>query len=161
MATRRKSTSKKQEEKVESPEQEVIEPKKPVKAASPKSSAKQKETVEKSEAKPAKVEAKTQEKKTVAKKEMKPEPVAEVAPEPVVEAQPEPVVEEEPVKVAAIPVQEEKAPRQEVTVGSTVMMPNGHIGVVLDRYKSKFTVSSKTKPGKTYSYKPSQLSLVK
>ena len=161
MATRRKSTSKKQEEKVESPEQEVIEPKKQVKAASPKSSAKQKETVKKTEAKPAKVEAKPQEKKTVAKKEMKPEPVAEVAPEPVVEAQPEPVVEEVPVKAAAIPVQEEEAPRREVTVGSTVMMPNGQQGVVTNIRRHKVTVSSKTKLGRSYTYKSSQLSLVK
>ena len=161
MATRRKSTSKKQEEKVESPEQEVIEPKKPVKAASPKSSAKQKETVKKTEVKPAKVEAKPQEKKTVAKKEIKPEPVAEVAPEPVVEAQPEPVVEEAPVKVAAIPVQEEEAPRREVTVGSTVIMPNGQQGVVTSQKRNRCTVISTTKSGRSYTYETSKLSLVK
>ena len=130
MATRRKSTSKKQEEKVEAPKKEVIEPKKSVKAASPKPSVKQKETVKKSQVEPDKVEAKPQEKKTVAKKEVKPEPVAEVVPEPVVEAQPEPDVEKAPVKVAAIPVHEEEAPSQEVTVGSTVMMPSGQIGIV-------------------------------
>ena len=141
MAPRRKSTIKKEEEKVESPEQEVIEPKKTVKAASPKSSAKQKETVEKSEAKPAKVEQKPQENKTVAKKEIKPEPVAEVAPEPVVEAQPDPVVEE--------------------TVGSTVMMPNGQQGVVTSQKRNRCTVISTTKSGRSYSYETSKLSLVK
>ena len=161
MATRRKSTSKKQEEKVESPKQEVIEPKKQVKSTSPKSSAKQKEIVKKNEVESDKSESKPQEKKVLVEKEVKKELVAEVAPEPVDEAKPEPIVEETPVKVAEIPVQEEEALSREVTVGSTVMMPNGQQGVVTSQKSNRCKVISITKHGRSYSYETSKLSLVK
>jgi len=161
MATRRKPTSKKQEEKVESPKQEVIESKKQIKSTSPKSSAKQKEIVKKNEVDSDKSEVKPQEKKVLVEKEVKQELVAEVATESVEEAQPEPIVEEAPVKVDAIPAKEEEAPSREVTVGSTVMMPNGQQGVVTSQKLNRCKVISITKHGRSYSYETSKLSLVK
>ena len=160
MAPRRKSTSKKQEEKVEAPKKEVIEPKKPVKAASPKPSVKQNKTVKKSEAPAAKEEPKPQEKMTL-KEEVKEEPVTEVATEKVVETHIEPVVEEEQAKADLLPMQEEKTQSKEITVGSTVAMPNGQTGVVTRINKNKFTISSNTKSGRSYIYKSSKISLVK
>ena len=84
-----------------------------------------------------------------------------MAPEPVDEAKPEPIVEETPVKVAEIPVQEEEALSREVTVGSTVMMPNGQQGVVTSQKSNRCKVISITKHGRSYSYETSKLSLVK
>jgi hypothetical protein len=166
MAIRKKPTSKKQEVKVEAPKQEVIEPKKSVETPSPEPPAKQKESAKKSDAKPVKVEEKPQKKKSVTLKEAKQAAIAEAASTPIVEVKPapapEPIIKEAPAKVAVVaaPVQEE-AVSLEVTVGSTVMMPSGQIGVVANKHKNKFTVSSITKPGRSYMYESSKLSLVK
>ena len=156
MATRRKSSSKKQEEKVETPEQEVVKPKRSVKSASPKPSAKQ---VSKKE------EQKVEEAAPQAQEPMPEPPVEEVK-----EPEPQPLQEKE-APPAPLPETEEAVSEPEVEtqqllqkkqleVGATVMMPNGHLGVISSKYKNKFIVSSKTKPGKSYSHKASQLSLV-
>ena len=55
----------------------------------------------------------------------------------------------------------EESQRREITIGSTVVMPDGQVGVVAGRHKNKFTVSSTTKSGRSYIYKSSRLSLVK
>jgi hypothetical protein len=164
MAIRKKPASKKQEVKVEAPKKEVIEPKKSVETPSPEPPVKQKESAKKSDVKPAKVEEKPQKKKPVTLKEAKQEAkdakkaaIAEETSTPVVEVKPapapEPIIKEAPVQEEAVSL--------EVAVGSTVIMPSGQIGIVSSRHKKKFTVSSITKPGRSYMYESSKLSLVK